>query len=90
MAHNIGEHIVDVQLHTDVTVSLKVSVSSPDQDKEEAYRRENYMIFQKNLAEAFNQYNKDGNEYLDREEFKNFMIETLGDSIHPGKLEELL
>ncbi len=32
--HYVGEHIVDVQLHTDVTVSLTVSVSSPDQDKE--------------------------------------------------------
>lgn len=33
--HNVGEHIVDVQLHTDVTVSLTVSVSSPDQDKDQ-------------------------------------------------------
>jgi large subunit ribosomal protein L9 len=34
--HNIGEHLIDVQLHTDVTVSLTVSVSSPEQDKEES------------------------------------------------------
>ena len=52
---------------------LREKQGGKDQDKEEAYRRENYIIFQKNLAEAFNQYNKDGNDYLDRDEFKNFM-----------------
>ena len=29
-----------------------------DQNKEEAYRRENYILFQKNLALAFDQYNQ--------------------------------
>ena len=51
-----------------------------DQTKEEAYRRENYAIFKKNLQIAFEQYDKakgpnerrDG--FLDRDEFKNFMM----------------
>lgn len=50
-----------------------------DQHKEEAYRRENYALFQRNLALAFDQYNTakgpDGlkDNYLDKEEFTNFM-----------------
>lgn len=32
-------------------------VGATDQHKEEAYRRENYALFQRNLALAFDQYN---------------------------------
>ena len=54
-------------------------VGATDQHKEEAYRRENYALFQRNLALAFDQYNQakgeDGmkDKYLDRDEFSNFM-----------------
>ena len=31
-------------------------------------------MFKKNLEEAFNEYNVNGDQYLNREEFKNFMV----------------
>ena len=33
-------------------------VGAGDQNKEEAFRRENYALFQRNLALAFDQYNQ--------------------------------
>ena len=32
------------------------------------------MIFKKNLAEAFEEYNVNKDQYLSKEEFHNFMI----------------
>ena len=45
-----------------------------DQNAEAAYRRENYALFRKNLEEAFNEYNTNNDQYLSRQEFKNFMV----------------
>lgn len=68
-----------------------------DQNKEEAYRRENYALFQRNLALAFDQYNQakgDGtkDKYLDREEFSNFMhakAAATGQKVEPELIETL-
>jgi Ca2+-binding EF-hand superfamily protein len=56
-------------------VLLREREGAADQKKEEAYRRENYQIFRRNLEEAFTKYDKDGNRNLDRDEFFNFMRE---------------
>ena len=45
-----------------------------DHDKEFAFRMENYKDFKNNVREAFNKYNTDGNNYLDKNEFRNFML----------------
>ena len=55
-------------------VLLREREGGADQQEEEAYRRENYAIFRKNLEEAFNLYNTNNDEYLNKEEFKNFMV----------------
>ena len=46
-----------------------------DQGEEGAYRRENYEMYKKNLAKAFEEYDKDHSRFLSREEFKRFMID---------------
>jgi hypothetical protein len=46
-----------------------------DHDKEYAFRNENYKEFKDNVREAFNKYNTDGNNALDQQEFKNFMLD---------------
>ena len=45
-----------------------------DHDKEYTYRDENYKMFKTNIGEAFDKFNEDGNDYLDKEEFKKFML----------------
>ena len=45
-----------------------------DHQQEAAFRRENYEIFRKNLEEAFDEYNVNKDQYLSKEEFKNFMV----------------
>jgi Ca2+-binding EF-hand superfamily protein len=42
-------------------------------------------MFRHNIEEAFDKFNKDGNDYLDKEEFKNFMLEA-----NPKASQELL
>jgi Ca2+-binding EF-hand superfamily protein len=54
-------------------VLLREREGAPDQMQEEAYRRETYMIFKKNLEEAFNEFNVNNDEYLQRDEFNAFM-----------------
>lgn len=53
---------------------LRERAGAADHDKEEAYRRENYEDFKKNIKEAFDKYNADGNDTLDKDEFRNFML----------------
>lgn len=52
---------------------LREREGASDHNQEAAYRRENYEIFRRNLEEAFNQYNTNQDEYLSKDEFKNFM-----------------
>jgi hypothetical protein len=54
-------------------VLIREKEGAKDQQNEEAYRRENYELFRKNLAEAFDEYNVNHDEYLSRDEFFNFM-----------------
>lgn len=49
-----------------------------DHTKEEAYRRENYILFKRNLERAFHKYNTEvvngkTDEFLSYNEFRNFM-----------------
>ena len=44
-----------------------------DHGEEAAYRRESYEMYKKNLAKAFEEYDKDHSRFLSREEFKRFM-----------------
>lgn len=71
---------------------------APDQTKEEAFRRENQYLFKRNLALAFDQYNQakgpDGqrDQYLDREEFSNFMhakARATGQKVEPELIEAI-
>ena len=55
-------------------VLLREREGGADQQQEAAYRRENYALFKKNLEEAFDEYNVNKDQYLSRQEFKNFMI----------------
>jgi hypothetical protein len=55
-------------------VLLREREGGADQQQEAAYRRENYALFKKNLEEAFDEYNVNKDQYLSREEFKNFMV----------------
>lgn len=55
-------------------VLLREREGGADQTEEAAYRRENYALFKKNLQEAFDEYNVNGDQYLNKEEFKNFMV----------------
>ena len=54
-------------------VLIREKQGGHDQNEEEAFRRENYLIFRKNLEEAFNEFNVNQDQYLQREEFYNFM-----------------
>lgn len=47
-------------------VLLREREGGKDQQEEAAYRRENYALFRKNLEEAFNQYNTNGDQYLNK------------------------
>jgi len=42
---------------------------APDQTSEEAFRRENYEKFKKNLEDAFDKFNIDKDAFLSRDEF---------------------
>jgi Ca2+-binding EF-hand superfamily protein len=73
-------------------VLLREREGAADQQKEEAYRRENYQIFRKNLQEAFNQYNVNGDQYLSKEEFKKFMTDKAkitGQDVSDELLEQI-
>lgn len=71
---------------------MRERAGGADHDKEFAYRNENYTEFKNNVREAFNKYNTDGNNYLDRQEFKNFMTDSArltGLKISDEMLEQL-
>ena len=71
---------------------LREREGAADQQKEEAYRRENYQIFRKNLQEAFNTYNVNGDQYLSKEEFKKFMSDKAkltGQDVSEELLEQI-
>lgn len=46
-----------------------------DHNEETAYRRENYELYKKNLAKAFDDYDRDQSRFLSRVEFKRFMTD---------------
>ena len=69
-------------------VLLRERGGGADHDKEYTYRDENYKAFRQNIEEAFEKYNKDGNDYLDKEEFKNFML-VANPKASPELLEEI-
>ena len=54
-------------------VLLRERLGAADQQQEDAYRRENYLLFKKNLLEAFNKFNVNNDEYLQRDEYMAFM-----------------
>ena len=53
---------------------MRERIGAADHQQEQAYRRENYLLFKKNLEEAFDEYNVNQDAYLSKEEFKNFMV----------------
>ena len=55
-------------------VLMRERAGALDHQQEAAFRRENYEIFRKNLEEAFDEYNVNKDQYLSKEEFKNFMV----------------
>ena len=44
-----------------------------DQADEQAYRRQNYEMFKKNLQKAFEEYDVNNDRMLSREEFRKFI-----------------
>ena len=55
-------------------VLQRENLGAKDQGQENAYRWENYELFKKNLAEAFEQFDVNNDKALSREEFKKFIV----------------
>lgn len=71
---------------------MRERVGAQDHKEEAAFRRENYEIFRRNLEEAFDEYNVNKDQYLSKDEFKNFMVmkaKLTQQEINPEMLDQI-